>query len=329
MDEYNEDISHKDIHVPQKFWSWKRVFISVIFGGVGIVALMLFFPRFHEKVIISIPDGATIRDVARNAYEHNIIYSENIFVIGTMIAGNHIRSGDYVFESSSSLIQVVRRFHRGIYGATAVKIVIPEGSTRLMIAENLHEKLPHIDTATFMEMTKDDEGYLYPDTYFFFPSATYEIIIGEMRRVFDERIAEIDASLLEDKQQLHNTVIMASLLEKESTAHTDERAIISGILWKRLRQGMPLQVDAPFLFLLGKGSSELTLDDLHADGPYNTYTRKGLPAGPIGNPGIDTLRAARYPQESPYLFYLHDEQGNVHYARTYDEHIMNKRRYLR
>lgn len=329
MDESSEDVLQYRNEEVKKNRLRNRIFFGIGIAVLGMIAIILFLPRFHNTVTISIPQGATVRESAHILHEHHIIYSENIFIIGVILAGKQIRSGDYLFEAPSFLLSIFHRLTNGIYGTTAIKVVIPEGSTRLMIAENLHQKLPHIDVDTFMHMTQNDEGYLYPDTYFFFPSATYEMIITEMRRVFDEKIVEIDPDILEDEKKLHDLVIMASLLEKESTAHTDERAVISGILWKRLRQGMPLQVDAPFLFLLGKGSSELTYDDLRADGPYNTYTRKGLPVGPIGNPGIDTLRAARYPQESPYLFYLHDDQGNVHYARTHDEHIMNKRMYLR
>jgi UPF0755 protein len=105
-------------------------------------------------------------------------------------------------------------------------------------------------------------------------------------------------------------IIMASLLEKEAK-NEQEAKIISGILWTRIRAGLPLQVDAPFLYILGKTSEQLKMSDLQKDGPYNTYTRKGLPAGPIGNPGVAMIKAAIYPQASPYLYYLHGKDGVI------------------
>jgi UPF0755 protein len=105
--------------------------------------------------------------------------------------------------------------------------------------------------------------------------------------------------------------------------------MISGILWKRIKEGQALQVDAPFMYILKKTSAELTRTDLMKDGPYNTYTRKGLPVGPIGNPGIDMIEAALRPKSSSYWYYLHGDDGVIHYARTYKEHLANKDTYIK
>jgi UPF0755 protein len=120
---------------------------------------------------------------------------------------------------------------------------------------------------------------------------------------------------------------MASLLEKEARNATEAKTV-AGILWKRISLGKPLQVDAPFLYVLGKTSAQLTTRDLTKDGPYNTYTRKGLPVGPIGNPGIAMIQAALNPIASQYLYYLHDRNGVIHYAKTYEGHLQNKKKYL-
>ena len=120
---------------------------------------------------------------------------------------------------------------------------------------------------------------------------------------------------------------MASILEKEARKRED-REIISGILWKRIEIGMALQVDAPFVYYNGKGTYNLTTKDLKTDSPYNTYTRKGLPVGPIGNPGIDSILAAIYPKSSPYLFYLSDRDGNIYYSANFEKHKKNKILYI-
>ena len=120
---------------------------------------------------------------------------------------------------------------------------------------------------------------------------------------------------------------MASLLEKEART-TESRRIIAGILWKRLEIGMLLQVDAVFGYIINKGSLQLTLEDLSIDSPYNTYRYKGLPIGPIANPGLDSLQAATMPILTDYLFYLSDKEGTMHYSETFEEHKRKKRLYL-
>lgn len=121
---------------------------------------------------------------------------------------------------------------------------------------------------------------------------------------------------------------MASLLEEEART-TETRKMVSGILWKRLSAGMPLQVDAVFPYIIGKNTFEITLKDLEFDSPYNTYKYKGLPPGPISNPGKDSILAAIYPTKSDYWFYLSDKNGLMHYAITFDEHKINKAKYLK
>ncbi len=122
---------------------------------------------------------------------------------------------------------------------------------------------------------------------------------------------------------------MASIIEKEASGKANDSAVISGILWKRIDAGIGLQADATLTYVTGRASSELRQSDLASASPYNTYTHRGLPPTPISNPGLDAIRAAIYPQGSPYLFYLHDSQGNAHFARTLDEHIANREKYLR
>ena len=121
-------------------------------------------------------------------------------------------------------------------------------------------------------------------------------------------------------------VIMASLIEKE-VPDSDDRKIVSGILWKRLDIGMPLQVDAVFPYLTGR--REILSDDLKIDSPYNTYLYKGLPPGPIANPGLDAIEAARNPKSSSYFYYLSGKDGKTHFAKTFAEHLKNKEKYLR
>ena len=120
---------------------------------------------------------------------------------------------------------------------------------------------------------------------------------------------------------------MASIVEREATSSIDRR-MIAGILWKRIATNMPLQVDPPFYYILGKDSASLTLSDLAVDSPYNLYKHTGLPPTPIDNPGLDSIVDTINPTASNYLFYLSDKNGRMHYAATLDGHTANANKYI-
>ncbi len=178
-----------------------------------------------------------------------------------------------------------------------VRVTIPEGYTNKDIASRFN-RFKNFDKDIFLRITQGNEGYLFPDTYFLTGQETEGDIIAKMEDNFKKKVGEV-------KQEI---VIMASLLEKEAKTSEDKK-IISGILWKRLDAGMLLQVDA-------------SLD-------YDTYSYKGLPLAPICNPGLASIQAALNPQDSPYWYYLSDGNGNIHYAKTFEEHKINKEKYLR
>lgn len=137
----------------------------------------------------------------------------------------------------------------------------------------------------------------------------------------------VQEAILKSGHSLDEILTMASILEKEANK-TADRKKIAGVLWHRIDIGMPLQTDATFPYYLGRNTFEVTRTDLQTDHPYNTYTNKGLPPGPIGNPGLDSILAAAQPTKSNYIFFLSDRQGNFHYSVTYEGHLANKRRYL-
>ena len=121
---------------------------------------------------------------------------------------------------------------------------------------------------------------------------------------------------------------MASLIEKEVISDND-RALVSGILWKRIDNGIPLQVDATVTYIIGKKTTKISIEETKIDSPYNTYAYKGLPIGPIANPGLSAIHAALYPKSSSYLYYLSASDGTTIYSRTFEEHNKAKVKYLR
>ncbi len=194
-----------------------------------------------------------------------------------------VQAGSYLFDEPQTALRVAYRTAYGVKNIEKVKLTISEGSSSKEIAAFIKKRIPDFNADEFLTRAQAYEGYLFPETYFVEPDVSPQEIIRMMRDQFDVAVKTLDAELATSTHSLKDIVTMASIIEEEAN-NTADRLIISGILWKRIDEGMPLQVDAPFYYLLGKGSSQLTVDDLKKVGPYNTYTNKGLPAGPISNP---------------------------------------------
>jgi len=284
---------------------------------------------FSRGTIVSIDDGMTLSAVAGTLEKENIVRSPFLFKIAVVIlnGSGKVVSGDYFFDSRPTFIDVARRIARGFYGLSPVKLTIPEGANVYEIAILAEEKLDKFDAEKFIHIAEKDEGYLFPDTYHFTPNDSAVEVHRTMRDNFDKKIEALKPAIKESGKTLHEIVTMASLLEEEAS-QTKTRRLIAGILWRRLDIGMLLQVDATFSYINGKNTFELTLDDLDDNSPYNTYKHKGLPPGPISNPGLDSIVAALYPEENPYLFYLADLSGTTYYSKTFEEHKQKKFKYL-
>jgi UPF0755 protein len=188
----------------------------------------------------------------------------------------------------------------------SISITIPEGFNINQIADTVAPKLINFNKTRFMSEAKDLEGYLFPDTYFFLNNQNDKDVIKSMSDNFNKKINPLLPGIVLSGKPEKDIIIMASVIEREAKGDTD-RAVIAGILWKRVKIGMPLQVDAA----------------------PETYKTKGLPEKPIGNPGLLAIESAISPQNSPYLYYLHDKNGNIHYAKTFTEHEANIKKYLK
>lgn len=304
--------------------------LAVVFFCATISYLLMPPFDFPKDKMITVKKGATLGEVSTLLDKENIIRSKNLFKICARVVGGEkpVAAGQYLFKEPISACMVAVRIARNISGIPEIHVTIPEGMSNKEVVTQLAKNIPHFDIAFFLEHARDQEGFLFPDTYFFSENVTAEEVENTMNANFNKKIAPFRGEIEMSKHTERDIVIMASILEKEATTEED-KALVSGILWKRISKGMPLQVDATFLYLLGKKSNELTADDLKMNSAYNTYRNKGLPAGPIGNPGIVAIRAAIHPTTSPYLYYLSDDKGVMHYAKTFDDHKANKEQYLR
>ena len=181
---------------------------------------------------------------------------------------------------------------------------------------------------TFLSLAVPLEGKLYPDTYFIPEEFTAEQLVDLMVQTFNEQTAPLQEKIAQSALTETEILTLASILEREANS-PESMKLVSGILQGRMSAGMPLQADASVEYILDKPLKELTPDDLKVDSPYNTYLNRGLPPTPIGNPGIEAINAVLEPTPSDFVFYITDNDGVFHYAKTYDEHLDNIDRYLR
>ncbi len=171
------------------------------------------------------------------------------------------------------------------------------------------------------------EGYLFPDTYRFYKNATMTDIVYKILANLDEKITpDLRLGIKNSGRNFYEILTMASIIEKEVPLDSD-RPIIAGILWKRLDSGVPLQADATLAYITGR--KNVAAADKKIDSPYNTYLYRGLPKGPIDNPGLSAIKAVIFPQKSPYWYYLSAKDGKTIYARTLDEQNRNRAVYLK
>lgn len=303
--------------------------VLLVCAGGGFAAAFANKPptQFPIAAPVVIEEGQGLSDMTLTLRKNNVIRSGSFFKLAVMLRGAapSLRAGTYRYKSPLSTMEVIEALQSGMYSNESLTLTIPEGVDAEYLSTVVHAVFPYIATSTFYDAAIPYEGYLFPETYHLSPKSSVEDVITVLKKTFTERATPL---LPPDAVQEKQIVTMASILEREGKTE-ESMSIISGILWKRLAVGMPLQVDATLEYERGKGSASLTLDDLQKDSSYNTYTRKGLPPTPIANPGLVALRAALHPVKSEYWFYLTGDDGTFHYAKTFEQHKQNKARYLR
>ncbi|MCR4325317.1 MAG: endolytic transglycosylase MltG [Patescibacteria group bacterium] len=311
----------------------RRSLIIISAAGLLAISLYLFVIRPPEDFpigdLVSVQDGASLAEVANMMEKDNVVRSAPALRLMVMAYGAErtIHAGDYIFDKPLDAFAIARAISIGQYGLEPLRIRVPEGASVREIALIFGTRLQRFNAENFLVQAQPQEGYLFPDTYFFLPNATEDTIFQAMRQNFYSQTAELLSEIASSTHSLSDIVTMASIIEREAY-DAEDRRLISGVLWNRIRLGMPLQVDAPFVYSIGKGTFQLTMQDLTAPSPYNTYVNKGLPPTPIGNPSLDSLDAALRPAKTDYLYFLADKRGVTHFCKTYDCHLANKARYF-
>ncbi len=295
----------------------KSIFVLVVFLGAAFLLFQILIPLNDSENtrLFHIEKGEGSKEIGMHLEEQKFIRSSiafRFYVLATF-AFHTLKAGDYELSSGMSLAEITQKIASGDIAKQTLMII--EGWNRNDIAQYLEEQgIPQGKDLAGSQYA-DLEGYLFPDTYLVRKGAVLEDVITIMRETFDTKAGNPS----------RDVVIMASLIEKEVRSREDKR-MVSGILWKRLKIGIPLQVDATITYLTSK--KKVSNGDMKIDSPYNTYRYRGLPLGPIANPGLESIQAALDPQESPYLYYLSTPEGKTIFSRTLEEHNKAKAKYL-
>ncbi len=312
----------------------KKYKTELYFLGTYVILCMYVFmstppKEFPVNSVFTITPGSSLTQVTRQLHDKKIIRSQVLFQSAVIVLGGEKRviAGDYLFDTRDTSPHIAYRFLHGLFELNPIKITIPEGWNTFQIARYIKKQIPTFDVDAFLKITKEKklEGYLFPNTYFFSPHVTPEGVAQQMSSMFTASLLTVP-EINTFRASKNDIITMASLVEAEAQTTADRR-IVAGILWKRLSEGMPLQVDSTFMYINGKNTYELTASDLKINSPYNTYIYRGLPPTPINNPGIDSIRATVTPVDTENLFFFSSRDGTMYYAKTYEQHKKNISRY--
>ncbi len=308
---------------------WAVASVLVLLFVIGYQGLFAPPADFPSESIVTIARGATAPSVAAQLADAHLIAHPAVLraILRLSGASTGVQAGAYRFQTPEDVFTIAVRLSTGAYGFPPVRLTFVEGVTVREMAAQIADALPGISAQDFIKEAQTYEGYLFPDTYLFPPSADAASVVAAMRSNFNAKIAPLLDGIRASGRSLSDTVILASLVEKEART-TANRRIVAGILENRLKLGMPLQVDAVFGYIFNRDTYSPSYADLKVDSPYNTYTHKGLPPGPIDNPGSDSLDAVVNPTKTDYLYYLTGKDNQMHYATTFAAHQANQRKYL-
>lgn len=321
---------------------------ALIIGSIAGIALVFHISSFSKSSVFVTPPGKhfqirmgqNLKTVSTNLQDKGIITNSFLFQMVVRFKGldKKIQAGEYTFIGNVTPEQVIKKLVQG--KVTLYKITIPEGYNIKETAQLIEEK-GFCNAGKFVALCHEKEylesfglsadsleGYLFPETYFFPKGTTCTQIISAMISRFNKSFPqEWDDRAKSLGLSRHDVVILASIIEKE-TGSAPERPLISSVFHNRLKKGMRLESDPTVIYGIKNFDGNITRKHLRTPTPYNTYTMRGLPKGPIANPGKLSLKAALYPVTSPYLFFVSKKNGTHYFSKTVQEHNRAVKKYL-
>ncbi len=305
----------------------------------------------NARVELTIAKGDGVKAVADKLLAAKLIRARWHWNLYIALTGQRssILFGDYELRGTQSIREIARVVTTAPEGDRKVRLL--EGWTAAAMADVL-DRAGVIKAPAFLEAsasrdsrtvvpdrtyafltdkpsTAGLEGFMFPDTYRFFVDSTPTQVMQKLLDNFNQKFtASMRTAVQNQGRSIYEVVILASIVERELRTDQD-RAMAADLFLRRIEAGIPIQSDATVNYVTGKSVLRPTLADLEVDSPYNTYKYKGLPPGPIGNPGLSALRAAVNPEPNDYFYFLTGTDGKTHFAKTLDEHNLNKAKYLK
>lgn len=349
------------------FCSLIMILVLLFIGFVGFTQTQNYTQFATSKtkntspVEFEVKSGETVRDITKRLIDAGIIEEKNVLFVPTSeiflqlqsVNSTNIQAGKHTIPPQTPLTEVYSFFQ--LKECDQVRVTFKEGlrieeyAAKVELALNgkpekkfsssdfvNYAKNYDGDVDTNFTVPKNLEGYLFPDTYDFCVDVTAKQVVDRLVKTFDDKVyAEINLDLYSKELNLADIVTKASLVEREAF-NNDERKVIAGIIENRLEQGMVLGIDASSQYSAGYSQKEGTwwpkgndfLNQLQKDEPYNLRKRAGLPPTPISNPSLNSVKAVINPTDTDYFYYLHNDCGGIHYAKTLDQHNVNKNRYI-
>ncbi|NHN30034.1 endolytic transglycosylase MltG [Paenibacillus sp. S3N08] len=327
------------------------IILAIVTGlGLYVKQAMKPMPASSPKTLVIAP-GTSPSKIAELLEREGLIHNAQVFTyyLKYKQQGSRFQAGSYEMAPGIPLEAIIDTLNNGlIIKEQGIKLTVPEGYTVRQIAEKVSQQFG-MDANVFLQAAEQREGfkarifaevpeqpqlrnrlegYLFPETYEWNKDIKVEDMLDNMMLELDKKLASLpedwQQKMLERGQNLHQMLTVASLIEREAILD-EERPLISGIIQNRLKINMMLQIDATVQYLFDKPKDRLFEKDLQVDSPYNTYNHKGLPPGPIASPSLASIKAAIFPVESPYLYYVTKKDGTkAHYfAETYAQHQNN------
>ncbi len=305
------------------------IIINIIFGtGIG-----------NNNFELLIEKGSTLSQISDSLYARGLIQNKKHFKFVTKLKNKQtsLRAGYYNFQDIRTMNQLINLLAKG--QNRIIKITIPEGSNLKNIA-NILAKFTSITTEDFIKTSKDKallkdlgvnsssfEGYLFPDTYYFYRNESSERVIRKMNSNFFSHLDDsLRKKISSSGRNLHEILTLASIIEGECMIDS-ERKIVSSLYHNRLKKNMKLESDPTIQYIIPDGPRRLLNIDLKNESPYNTYMYRGLPPGPINNPGIKSIIAAIYPEKTNYIYMVANGDGSHTFTRTYRSFLIAKSKF--
>lgn len=302
-------------------------------------------PSNVETMSVQIPTGTGTNGIAQILEENGLIRNTTVFRLESKTKGydGKYKAGEYLLSKSMSMLELMEKIVAG--NVNTVRFTIPEGYTLKKISEKLSAE-GLINEELFMQEIQSGEynyeflkhapqgelrleGYLYPETYDVYTTASEKDIIDRMLLQFDKVFKpEYYDRAKELNLNINELITIASIIQGEAVKE-DEMNLISSVIYNRLNIGMPLQVDATVQYALQERTNRVSTENTKIDSPYNTYQNKGLPPGPICSPSIKAIEAALYPAETNYIYFVAKGDGYHAFTNDYDQFLKDKKAYIK